>query len=226
MATEISRKLFTVHDYHRMVDAGILSEDDRVELIRGEILAMSPIGPRHSAAVLRATQALVRIVGDRAIVGVQGSVRLDEYDEPQPDIYLLRPKDDFYASGHAGPLDIFLIVEVADSSLEYDRTIKLNLYAETGGPEYRICGITVASRTRIFTKIVTARLNNSRGATRSRRNFFPTVEYRSMFSCPDQVSASGSRTIVPGLGTIVPELGFANSFQQCNSLKSLTDFQF
>ena len=141
MATEISRKLFTVHDYHRMADAGILLENDRVELIRGEILAMSPIGPRHSAAVLRATQALVRIVGDRAIVGVQGSVRLDEYDEPQPDIYLLRPKSDFYASGHAGPTDIFLIIEVADSSLNYDRTTKMLLYAETGVPEYWVADI-------------------------------------------------------------------------------------
>jgi Uma2 family endonuclease len=141
MATEISKRLFTVHEYHRMVDAGILSEDDRVELIRGEILAMSPIGPRHSAAVLRATQALVRIVGDRAIVGVQGSVRLDEYDEPQPDLYLLRPKADFYASGHAGPAEIFLIIEVADSSLDYDRTIKMRLYAETGVPEYWIADI-------------------------------------------------------------------------------------
>src|SRR5205809_5922312 len=87
MATEISKRLFTVHDYHRMVDAGILSEDDRVELIRGEIIAMSPIGPRHSAAVLRANQSLVRLVGDLAIAGVQGSIRLDEYDEPQPDLY-------------------------------------------------------------------------------------------------------------------------------------------
>src|SRR5262245_41877610 len=138
MATEVSRRLFTVHDYHRMVEAGILSEDDRVELIRGEILAMSPIGPRHSAAVLRATQSLVRIAGDRAIVGVQGSIRLDEYDEPQPDLYLLRPKDDFYASGHAGPSDIFLIIEVADSSLKFDQTTKRDLYAETGVPEYWI----------------------------------------------------------------------------------------
>src|SRR5436309_14799931 len=127
MATEISRRLFTVHDYHRMVDAGILLEDDRVELIHGEILAMTPIGPRHNAAILRANQSLVRIVGDRAIVGVQGSVRLDEYDEPQPDLYLLRPKDDFYASGHAGPADILLIIEVADSSLEYDQGIKMHL---------------------------------------------------------------------------------------------------
>src|SRR3989475_11276825 len=141
MATEISKRLFTVHEYHRMVEAGILFEGDRVELIRGEILAMSPIGPRHSAAVLRANQALVRIVGDRAIVGVQGSVRLDDYDEPQPDLYLLRPKDDFYASGHAGPSDIFLIIEVADSSLEYDQTVKKDLYAETGVPEYWISNV-------------------------------------------------------------------------------------
>src|SRR5262245_50112121 len=141
MAIEVSKRLFTVHEYHRMVDAGILSEDDRVELIRGEIIAMSPIGPRHSAAVLRATQSLVRLVGDLAIVGVQGSIRLDEYDEPQPDLYLLRPKDDFYASGHAGPADIFLVIEVADSSLEYDEGLKMRLYAETGVPEYWVADI-------------------------------------------------------------------------------------
>jgi Uma2 family endonuclease len=141
MATEISKRLFTVHDYHRMVDAGILSEDDRVELIHGEILAMIPIGPPHNGAIIRATQALVRIVGDRALVEVQGSVRLDEYDEPQPDIVLLRPKDDFYSSRHAGPSDIFLIIEMADSSLEYDRTIKARLYAETGVPEYWIADV-------------------------------------------------------------------------------------
>jgi Uma2 family endonuclease len=141
MAVEISRRLFTVHDYHKMVDAGILCEDDRVELIRGEILAMSPIGPPHSAAVLRATQALVKIADGRAIVGVQGSIRLDEYDEPQPDIYLLRPKEDFYASGHAAGADIFLIVEMADSSLHYDCTVKMELYAETGVPEYWVADI-------------------------------------------------------------------------------------
>src|SRR5205814_486488 len=89
----------------------------------------------------RANQALSRIVGDRALVGVQGSVRLDEYDEPQPDLYLLRPKEDFYASGHAGAADLFLIVEVADSSVEYDQTVKLQLYAETGVPEYWISNV-------------------------------------------------------------------------------------
>lgn len=82
METAIQKRLFTVHDYHRMVEAGILSEDDRVELIRGEVFAMSPIGPRHNAAVLRANQSLVRLVGDRAIFGIQGSIRMDEYDDP------------------------------------------------------------------------------------------------------------------------------------------------
>ena len=141
MAVEIQKRLFTVWDYHRMVDAGILHEDDRVELIRGEVVAMSPIGTRHSAAVLRATQALGKIVADLAILGVQGSIRLDDYDEPQPDIYLLKPKEDFYASGHAGPADIFLIVEMADSSLEYDQKVKMQLYAETRIHEYWIADL-------------------------------------------------------------------------------------
>ncbi|HEY2381234.1 MAG TPA: Uma2 family endonuclease [Terriglobia bacterium] len=138
MGTEIAKKLFTVHDYHKMVDAGILHEEDRVELIRGEIVQMSPINPLHNGTIHRATRSLVRIVGDLAIVGVQGSIRLDEYDEPQPDLYLLRPRDDFYTARHAGPADIFLIIEVADSSLQYDRTTKMQLYAETGVPEYWI----------------------------------------------------------------------------------------
>jgi Uma2 family endonuclease len=138
MATDIAKKLFTVYDYHKMADAGILREGERVELIRGEIIRMSPIHPPHNGTIHRANRSLVRIVGDNAIVGVQGSIRLDEYDEPQPDLYLLRPKDDFYASAHAGPADILLIIEIADSSLDYDRTTRLQLYAEAGIPEYWI----------------------------------------------------------------------------------------
>jgi Uma2 family endonuclease len=138
MATEIAKKLFTVYDYYKMADAGILREGDRVELIRGEVIQMSPINPPHNGTIHRANQYLVRVLGDRAIVGVQGAVRLDDYDEPQPDIYLLRPRDDFYTARHAGPDDILLIIEVADSSIEYDKTVKLALYAERGVPEYWI----------------------------------------------------------------------------------------
>jgi Uma2 family endonuclease len=141
MGIETKKRLFNVDEYHRMVGAGILREGDRVELIRGEILEMSPIGPRHNAAILRGNQALTRIVGDYALVGVQGSIRLDKWSEPQPDLYLLRPKTDFYASGLAQPSDVFLIIEVADSSLEYDQTVKADLYAITGIPEYWIADI-------------------------------------------------------------------------------------
>ena len=141
MSTEVRKRLFNVHDYHRMGDAGILSERDRVELIYGEILAMSPIGSPHGAAVDRANRAMVNITGVQAIIRVQGSVRLDDYNEPEPDIVLLRPTEDFYASQLPGPPDILLIVEMAESSLEYDRTLKSRLYAETGIPEYWIADL-------------------------------------------------------------------------------------
>lgn len=139
--TQVLRHLFTVHDYHRMVDAGILREDDRVELIRGEILAMSPIGPPHNGSVIRATNVLMPIVKDHALVSAQGAVRLDQYSEPQPDIVLLRPRDDFYTKQHPQPGDTLLIVEIADSSLDFDRQIKAGLYAETGVVEYWVSDI-------------------------------------------------------------------------------------
>jgi len=141
MATEISKRLFTVDDYYRMAEVGILRPNDRVELIRGEVIAMSPIGRLHGAAVVRATNALVPLVTKHALVSAQGVVRLDQYDEPQPDIALLRLKDDCYRSGHAGPNDVLLIIEMADSSLKYDREIKGPLYAETGVAEYWIADI-------------------------------------------------------------------------------------
>lgn len=136
MPADITKRLFDVDDYHRMAEAGILSEDDRVELIDGEILAMTPIGPRHNASVNRANHTLGKIVGDHAIVQVQGSVRLDRFREPQPDIALLRPQPDFYASRLPGPPDILLLIEIAESSLHYDREVKARIYAQSGVQEY------------------------------------------------------------------------------------------
>jgi Uma2 family endonuclease len=124
-----------------MGETGILTPDDHVELIYGEILAMSPIGSPHGAGVDRANREWVRITGDKAIVRVQGAVELNDYNEPQPDIVLLRPKDDFYYGRQPGPGDIFLIVEIADSSLAFDRNIKAKLYAEMGVPEYWLADI-------------------------------------------------------------------------------------
>jgi len=135
MSVQVQRRLFTVEEYHRMAEAGILSEDDRVELIEGELVAMSPIGSRHAACVKRLVRLLDRAVGERAIVSVQDPIRLGRHSEPQPDVALLRYRPDFYASAHPGPEDVLLIVEVAEISADYDRTVKIPLYARHGIPE-------------------------------------------------------------------------------------------
>lgn len=131
MATTSPRRLFTVDDYHRMADAGILTEDDRVELLGGEIRVMAAIGTRHQACVLRLTALFGRLAA-RALLSAQGAVRLDRLSEPEPDIALLAPRDDFYAAGHPRPEDVRLLVEVSDSSLAYDRGEKLPRYAAAG----------------------------------------------------------------------------------------------
>lgn len=126
---------FSVEDYHRMAEAGILSKDAHVELIEGEIVAMSPLGARHLACVDRLTALLVPGVGPRAIVRVQGSIRLGDRSEPEPDLVLLRPRQDFYATIPATAGDVLTLIEVMDSSATYDRVIKLGLYARAGVAE-------------------------------------------------------------------------------------------
>jgi len=124
-----------VEEYHRMLRAGILTEDDRVELIEGEIVEMAPIGSRHAGCVKRLVRRFSQAIGEQALLSVQDPLRLGERSEPQPDLALLRPRDDFYASSHPGPEDVLLIVEVAETSAEYDREVKLPLYARHGIPE-------------------------------------------------------------------------------------------
>jgi Uma2 family endonuclease len=141
MSTLPTKKLFTVDEYHRMVDAGILREGERVELISGEVLTMSPIGARQMAALDRATRLFVMRLGESAIVRVGGAVRLDRFNEPQPDLVVLRPKEDFYVSALAEIYDIYLILEVSDSSLQFDLTVKAGLYAERGIAEYWVVDV-------------------------------------------------------------------------------------
>jgi Uma2 family endonuclease len=124
--------LFTVAEYHRMAEAGILKEDDRLELIEGEVVAMSPIGSRHAACVKKVAALIRKLLGDAAIIGVQDPVQLDDRSEPQPDLSILRPSDDFYAAAHPGPGSVLLLIEVADASIFEDRTIKIPLYARSG----------------------------------------------------------------------------------------------
>jgi Uma2 family endonuclease len=147
MLAGVDRRRFTADEYQRMGEAGILCEDDRVELIDGEIVTMSPIGSPHSSAVDRMTQRLVLRIGERAIVRVQGPVRLDTYSEPQPDITILRPRDDFYRAGHPHPADVLLVIEVAETSLRYDRDVKAPLYARAGIIEYWLADLTARTVT-------------------------------------------------------------------------------
>lgn len=125
----IRRHRYTVDEYYRMGDSGILKQGDRVELIEGEIVDMVPVGSAHVGIVNRLNRLLVQALGDRAIVSVQNPVRLSAFSEPEPDIALLRPRDDFYSGAHPGPTNVLLIIEVSDSSLDYDRDVKLPLYA-------------------------------------------------------------------------------------------------
>ena len=134
MHVEVTKKFFTVDEYYRMGEAGIF-DDTRVEFIEGEIIEMSPIGTRHVACVDRANALFSKSLADRAIVSVQSSLQLTNYTEPQPDLVILKPRADFYASKKHSPEDTFLVIEVSDTSLRYDRNRKAPLYARSGVPE-------------------------------------------------------------------------------------------
>jgi Uma2 family endonuclease len=127
----VARRQFTVDDYHRMRDAGIFSEDDRVELLDGEVILMSPIGPLHAAIVKRINTLLNQGLLTQHIVSVQDPVQLSDMSEPQPDLAIIQYRADYYAAAHPTPDDIALVIEVSDTSLEYDRENKLLRYAES-----------------------------------------------------------------------------------------------
>lgn len=128
-------RLFNVDEYYAMAEAGILGDDDQVELIEGEVVVMSPIGSRHAGCLNRLNELLVSAARGRVTVAPQNPLRLDDSSEPQPDIALLRWRSDGYASRHPGPQDTLLVLELADSSLDYDRGAKLGLYARNGVAE-------------------------------------------------------------------------------------------
>lgn len=124
----------TVAEYYRMAEVGILDPEARVELIEGEIIDMAPIGNDHQSVVDQLNRLLVRAAGDAAIVRVQGSIRLGEWSEPEPDVVLLKPRADFYRGQFAAGADTLLVIEVSDTTLRYDRDIKVPLYAKHGVP--------------------------------------------------------------------------------------------
>jgi Uma2 family endonuclease len=133
--TEVAKKLFTVDEYYRMGEAGIFDPEARLELIEGEIIEMSPVGDPHIGCVNRATALFSSRLAGKVIVSVQNPVRLSRYTEPQPDIVLARPREDYYAGSRIFPKDIFLVIEISDSTVRYDRNRKMPLYAKSGVAE-------------------------------------------------------------------------------------------
>jgi Uma2 family endonuclease len=130
---EMIRHRFSVEQYHRMIDAGIFAPDDRLELIHGELIKMSPINRRHAAFCARISYLLERL-GRRAMKRIQDPITLTD-SEPQPDVAIVRWRDDFYLAGHPTPPDIYWVIEVADTNIAYDREVKVPLYMPAGIPE-------------------------------------------------------------------------------------------
>jgi Uma2 family endonuclease len=141
MSRQLAKHLISVEEYERMGEVGILNPGDRLELLAGEIYEMSPIGSPHAACVNYLSQFLVNFAAGKQIVSTQNPVRLNDFSEPQPDISLLRWRDDFYRRAHPTPADVLLVIEVADSTVETDRSFKLPLYAKAGIAEVWIVNL-------------------------------------------------------------------------------------
>ena len=142
MATTLrTPRLFTVSEYYAMVRAGVLHENDRVELIRGQIIPMSPTGSRHANSVRRLDRLFQRRVDPEALVSAQNPILLSRHSEPEPDLAILKPKEEIYEARHPRPDEVLLVIEIADTTLDYDQQVKALLYAKEGIQEYWIVNL-------------------------------------------------------------------------------------
>ena len=132
MPSGVTRRLLTTADYHSMIEAGILGPEDRVELLAGEIYEAASVGSPHSGCVMRLTRWFSDRVGERALVNVQNPVEISKLSEPEPDLSLLEPRESFYADRNPRPEEVLLLIEVAVTSYDFDRRVKLPLYAAAG----------------------------------------------------------------------------------------------
>ena len=197
-----SRHLISVDAFHRMVETGILGHQDRVELIDGEIIDMSPIGVLHAAIVDVLVRHFGRRAGESVFVRCQNPLRLDNISEPEPDIAILRPRADFYMTAHPGAADVLLVIEVADTSLAYDLGTKVPLYARHGIPEVWV--IDAATRqTRVFRRPVGSGGTGSSGGSGYAEEV--GVEPHEAVSCAGVVDDAGGRVVVE-LARLLPPL--------------------
>ncbi|HRO59549.1 MAG TPA: Uma2 family endonuclease [Burkholderiaceae bacterium] len=139
---EPTRLKLTITQYRQMGERGILPPGERVELIDGEIIRMAPIGPPHAGILNRLlNDRLASLCKGKAVISAQHPVEVDDYNEPQPDLCLLRWRDNYYIDRHPAPADVLLLIEISDSSLRYDRSVKRALYARAGLPRYWIVDV-------------------------------------------------------------------------------------
>lgn len=141
MTIQLDQRLLTVEEFNRMAEVGILGEDDRVELLNGQLINMSPSGSKHAACVEKITEALRQLLKGKAMVRSQNPIELGLYSEPEPDIAIVQTKENYYADGHPISEEIFFLIEVSDSSLEKDRQVKLEIYARAKIREYWIVNL-------------------------------------------------------------------------------------
>jgi Uma2 family endonuclease len=198
-----SRHLISVEAFHRMGETGILGSTDRVELIDGEIIDMSPIGVLHAAIVARLASYFSQRLGGAAVVWCQNPLRLDDINEPEPDIAILRSRADFYTTGHPGPADVLLVIEVSDSSLAYDLGTKVPLYARHGIPEVWVID-AATRRTQGFRRPV-----DRDAARRSAGSGYAaeiSVESHEGLSCDGVIDDLGERLVIE-LARLLPPVG-------------------
>jgi len=184
MSVQAERRHFSVTEYKRMAETGILSEDDRVELIEGEVIERRPIGSRHAACVRRLDALFNQRLGGAAQVSAQNPVLIDDYSQPEPDVALLKPRNDYYSEEHPAARDVLLVVEVADTSVEYDRQVKAPLYARAGVGEMWLVNLQ-EDAVEVYTR-------PENGAYRDRKQF--------------KRGDSISLTVIPGLTVGVEEI--------------------
>lgn len=141
--TIVTPKRFTIDEYHRLIELGFLQESDRIELIRGELMQMAAKGTPHTVCGSILCRQLDRLLGDRAVIRGQDPITLPNQSEPEPDVVVARGKDEDYLAHHPYPEDIFLVIEISDSTLNYDQTTKLEVYAEAGISDYWIVNLNV-----------------------------------------------------------------------------------
>jgi len=188
-----SRHLISVDAFHRMGETGILGPRDRVELIDGEIIDMSPIGVLHAAIVDLLARHFGRRAGESVLVRCQNPLRLDDISEPEPDIAILRPRADFYMTAHPGAADVLLVIEVADTSLAYDLGTKVPLYARHGIPEVWV--IDAATRqARVFRRPVVSAGTGSSGGSGYAEEV--VAEPHEAVACAGVVDDAGDRVVV------------------------------